>query len=325
MVTALQAAVNVEPLWRSRYVDPHLKFTIEVDLGQTHILLQLYAGVSANGTTTDSAFLGNLYLNPDTEHEVCCIGKRRLEMLLPLTRYAIERIEERRMKDRYHDVHLKVQGHMNVLFADIAPFDRETTRIWELTRTRSESIVICKFEKSLEIPASKWTDEYLDRLGLGKHVSIDIPIDLEEVLKKTEVAPERPLAERITSSAKILLDAQKQMNVGNWEEAVGHVRRALEPLEKETIEYRGESISMSQAIKRLFTDNGYPPKVGDAVKILIDNLYEFTNPAHHVQISGTQQLKIKVPFDKEDAQYTIGTVTLLLNTLAKKLIKKAIT
>lgn len=321
--------LSIEPLWRSGYADPHLKFTIEFNLGAPHIFTQLYADVCA---CTDSAgsnpiVLGPLYLNPDREYPAYSSAVRQVEMVLPLTNSAIERIEEQRFKARYHKIHLKVRGYMNGLYVDPSRNRKKEIdiEVVELRSTSAHPTFAHKIEATCEIASSDWTDKFLDILGLGKYLSIEVPIDLEEVLKRAKLSNEKALAERIVKSAKLMTDAQKSLREGDWEHAVGDVRRALENLEKEKVVFQQEEIYATEAIKRLFELNGFPPNVGKAITMMIDNFYTFTSSAHHVQVKGSEEgVEMKAPFDKEDAQFAVGALILLLNTLAKKLAKRAV-
>jgi len=289
--------------------------------------MQICADISA---CTDSAgsnpiLLGALHLNPEREHAPWVHGARQLEMLLPLTRSAVERIEEQRFRTSHHNVCLKIRGYMNVLFVQITQVESQGRQIAEFRSTDPHLTGTYRFEKTCEIASSTWTDEFLDRLGLGKYVSVEIPMDLEEALKKVESSTERILAERIVNSAKLVVDAQKSMRKGDWEKAVGDVRRALEFVESGETTFQNEQVSMTKAVKNLFALSSYPTEVGDAVTRIIDNLYAFTSPAHHVQLEGAEKrIAVKTPFDKEDAQFAIGALVLLLNILTKKLTRKAV-
>ena len=251
---SISPAIKVEPLWRSSYADPHLKFIFEFDIGVKHLLTQFYADVSA---CTDSAgsnpvVLGSLYLNPESECSISSDGRRQLEMLLTLSKSATERIEEQRAKARYHKVNLKVRGHMNVLYLNLSTSRRERTMVADFELTANSITGMYKFDKTVEIEASDWAERYLDALGLGKYLSIEIPMDLEEILSKSDLATEKALADRIANSAKLLTEAEKSLRKGDWEKAVGDVRLALEFLEKEKVTFQGEEISMTSAIKNLF-------------------------------------------------------------------------
>ena len=289
--------------------------------------MQICADVSA---CTDSAgsnpvLLGALHPNPEREHAPWGHGARQLEMLLPLTKSAVERIEEQRFRASHHNICLKVRGYMNVLFVQPSRVESQGKWIAELSSTSSDLTATYTFQKTCEIASSTWTDEFLDRLGLGKYLSVEIPMDLEEALKKTESSAERILAERIVNSAKLVVDAQKSMRKGDWKTAVGDIRLASECLEKGTISFQQKDVSVTNAIKTLFNINGFPLDVGNAVTMMIDNFHTFANAAHHIQVEGTEkQIEVKTPFDKEDAQFAIGTLVLLLNMLTKKLTKKTV-
>ena len=146
---------RVEPLWWTHYADPHLKFTIEFRLGVSHILMQIQADVSA---CTDSAgsnplVLGMLYLNPERECQMSSSGARQIEMLLPLTKSALERIEDQRAKANYHNVHLIIRGYLNVLFADTLKSKKKETDqdIVEFVSTNPTPFYALKFEVAKEI------------------------------------------------------------------------------------------------------------------------------------------------------------------------------
>lgn len=322
--TQISPRMEVEPLWRTFYADPHLKFTIEFDL-TGHILMQIYADVCActDNAGSNPITLGNLYLNPMREHQSYSAGKRYVEMVIPLSKSAIETIEEQRGKNHYHNVNMMVRGHMNVLFAEIGLAGRAGARNLDLRPTSSNPMGTYRFGETVEIKASEWTDKYLEALGLGKYLSIEIPMNLDDVLKRVEDAEEKALAERIVESAKLLIDAQKSMNSGDWEQTVADTRLALECLEKGKVIYQEEELSMTKALQKLLTRIGFPQQVNEATTRMIDNLHAFTNPPHHVQVN-EKKIITKTPFDKTDAQFVLGTLTLLLSMLTKKLIKREI-
>jgi hypothetical protein len=328
----IEASVEVEPLWISDYADPHLRFRLEFDFKYRHALAQLQADVSV---CTDKAGsnpigLGPLCLDPEAVMVAHYADKRQVTMLLRLTKSAIERIEEQRARSSHRKVLLRVRGFMKVLFVE--PF-LETAMVkgavvsieqqpLKLMLTSHEPISVYRFQKVIEIASSTWSEEYLERFGFGKYASVEIPMDLTGALEKAEAATEKALAERIVNSSKLAIDADKSMRKGDWEKAVGDARRALEPLAKENVTYQGEQISITKAIKELFRRDGFPQDVRDAVTKIVDNFMQFTSPAHHVQVKPSEEeIEMKTPFDKEDAQFAVGTLILLLNMLTKKLTK----
>ena len=52
-------------------------------------------------------------------------------------------------------------------------------------------------------------------------------------------------------------------------------------------------------------------------RLLIDNFKDYTQPQHHIQDSG-EDIELAVPVDREDALFTVTTLTTIINLLARK-------
>ena len=107
------------------------------------------------------------------------------------------------------------------------------------------------------------------------------------------------------------------MDEGRWRLVVGESRKAFEVLTRGSIQIDGQEKSAVAIICDLLQDSGLPQDNSDAFRRLVDNFKSFTQPQHHIQDSG-EDIELAIPVEREDALFTVTTLTTIINLLARK-------
>jgi len=309
------------------FAEPFLRFEIRADLNESHFLTSVYGGVAvcADESGNNPAILGMLYPDPDRDLLSFYNKQRTITLLLPLTKTAIDVIEETRMKNSRRDVYLKLRVFLAAIYLQAyvtpkaVPGGEELTVDWTGTDRRVERDF--RIERVYRISSSDWVSIFQECFRVGKYALIEVPLELEEISKKLEHVSQRALVDRLVAAAKALVQAELLIRKGEWRQAIGQVRDVVEAIEKGTIEVEGKQISLSEAVKGLIEKSGLPMEAGQHFSTLIDQLKGYTSATHHIVDRTGKIVDVEPSFDKEDAIFAFGTASLLLNILTNKLAK----
>jgi len=328
MSDSLDAEVTTSPCYS--FAEPFLRFEIKADFGKSHFLTTIFGRVAicTDESGGNPVTLGMLYLDPDRDLPSFYIKERTFSLLLPLTKMAIDVIEETRMKNRNRDVCLKLQVRLTVLYAEARVTPKPVPegpgfRVdWKGTDERLEQTF--RIEKVHRIPSSDWVNTYQEHFRIGKYALLEVPLELKEISKRLEQVSHSALADRLVKAAQALSRAELTLRNGEWRQAIGQVRDAVEVIEKGTVEVEGKQISLPETVKRLIEKSGLPPEAGEHISSLIDRLKSYTSATHHTVDKTGKTVELEPPFGKEDAIFAFGTASLLVNILASKLTKVTI-
>ena len=169
----------------------------------------------------------------------------------------------------------------------------------------------------IEIPTSKWS-EIISEAGYEKYQLIELPINYDEIIGNARSLEGVGLQDRLRKASEQLTEIMKLMNEARWNEAVGRCRFLIEALTKGDIKTAdGKTMSASKAISELLQRSGFPERTTTHFKELIERLKTFTNIKHHIKI-GEEEREITVPMGREDALFTVTTLTTIINLLSRK-------
>lgn len=169
----------------------------------------------------------------------------------------------------------------------------------------------------IEIPTSKWS-EIISDAGYEKYQLIELPINYDEIIGHAKSLEGVGLQDRLRKASEQLTETMKLMNEARWNEAVGSCRFIIEALTKGNIKTAdGKTMSASKAISELLQSSGFPERTTTHFKELIEKLKSFTNIKHHIKI-GEEEREIIVPMGREDALFTVTTLTTIINLLSRK-------
>lgn len=324
VVTDFPAQVDIEP--GVGFIDPCLVFKVSFRIGAP-IWIFSAAGLVY---VWDSKFrslsgkLGVVTLDPSfpsAYNPEVKTNTLTLQFLLPLTQRKLNVIEEYRFKNPnnnpQHDVYLNFEGSIGVSYMKFRLLKRAGEGeeiIFEPTGSPIHRVLRIKGFK--RIPASDWVNDFQPQLGLGKYLMVELPVDVDEVLKSLKQIKQKGYAERIVEASKSLESAMYQFRKGEWRHSVNEGRDITDSLKKGIV---FGNISAKQALKNLIVDSGMPKEASESLVRLIDNLYAYTCAAHHAVDKLGKRIDVPAAFQKEDALFVVGTNTLLLNLLSKKL------
>jgi len=168
----------------------------------------------------------------------------------------------------------------------------------------------------LSVPRSTWAD-ILTQGGYGAYQIIELPIDYGEIISTASALSRIGFQDRLGKASEQLSTIMRYMDEGRWSLAVGESRKAFEALTKGSVNIDGQQKSAVAAICELLHNSGLPKKNAESFRLLIDNFKDYTQPQHHIQDSG-EDIVLAVPVDREDALFTVTTLTTIINLLARK-------
>ncbi len=112
------------------------------------------------------------------------------------------------------------------------------------------------------------------------------------------------------------------MDEGRWREAVGECRGIIETLNTgEVKDEDGKTIGVKTAINNLLRRSGFSKTNVTSFRILIEQLSSFSSLVHHTTVNG-KVVEEAVLIEREDALFTVTTLTTILNLLSRKFQKQ---
>lgn len=186
-----------------------------------------------------------------------------------------------------------------------------STGLWVYTAERFDTITI---------EQSYW-NKILDQLGYRKRLLLELPIDFEEIFSSIPKRPQEGLVNRIEVASKSFQKALNQLRIGKWRNAVVESRKVYEALSKRKLK-NGKSVK--DAIQEMLLEYGLPKQNKDNITNIIENLWAYTSPTHHILDAEGKIIKEDEPtmFGREDAYLTVTTAGLLIKMLTEKLMSK---
>lgn len=312
--------VDVEPF--DRFPDPHIRLRVLVKAGSPHIVICPSLGVTIMDGASSQWELGTCLLAQGSWSDFTESSESQLDFLLPLTPNIIKTIEEARTREGKGNVLLKVKFSASVLHVTLQAHKDPSAPSGEgvvfgaCSRPLSERVNV---DSAPRISSSDWVTEYQRRLGLGKSLLLEIPLDMDDVVAGLKDKQDKELAGRVVDAAGALDQANRLLREGKWPESVRQTRDAVEILKKGRLEKEG--VSMTQAIKDLVEETGLPASASEDLTQMIDKLYSFASATHPVQ-KKEQTVDLAV-FEKEDAVFVLTCVSSIISMLARKLRRVA--
>lgn len=173
---------------------------------------------------------------------------------------------------------------------------------------------------TIMIEQSRW-NKVLDQLGYRKKLLFELPVDFEEILSQIPKHPQKGLVRRVEVASKSFKKALNELRIGKWRNAVVESRKVYEAFRKGKLE-NGKSVK--DAIQEMMLEHGLPKQNRDNITNIIDNLWKYTSPTHHIIDDEGNTIKEDEPtvFGREDAYLTVTTGGLLIKMLIEKLTSK---
>jgi hypothetical protein len=307
--------VDIEPF--ESFADPHILFRVLLDVGSPHILIYPSLRVYVGDGQGSWSGLGICFLGHDRRPSFKDTSESQLDFLLALTSNVIRKIEEARIKEGKGNVQLQLIFSGSALRAKLTMRKDPSRPGGEVVTFESSVSPIEQLNAQplTRISSSDWVNEYQRRLGLGKSLLVEIPLDMDDVTAGLKDVQDKELAARVVDAASALDHANRFLREGRWRDSVRQTRDALEILRKGRLEKEG--VSMTQGVKELVEETGLPAEAGDDLKQVIDRLYSFASATHPISKKG-ETVDIAV-FEKEDAVFMLTCVESIISMIAKKL------
>lgn len=173
------------------------------------------------------------------------------------------------------------------------------------------------------IPRSRWADMLSDA-GYDKNQIIELPLDYGEIIRYSKSLSKKGLQNRLSKASEQLEKVIRKMDEGRWREAVGDCRGIIEMLTKGMVKDEdGKTISVEKAINNSLRRSGLPEKNINSFRMLIEQLNSFSSLTHHTIVNG-KDVEEAVPMDREDALFTVTTLTTIINLLSRKFQKQIV-
>jgi AcrR family transcriptional regulator len=293
-----------------------------LDAGSEHALGSLAASISASPDRSASSLvlIGPAFIRPDTPLTFFSGRQRQVNLLVPLSRKAVRDMDELRFRNKEHDIFIVVDVHGTRIMIQAAT-KREDPREPDLVVFRSTGTPIeQRFDLTHieRIPSSDWVNRFLPIFGYGRSLLVELPVSIEELKETVRRIESQALGKRLVEAANALERSEQLQRSGEWRSSVWATREALESLQRGSLE---TGASVQAAIKDTIVNSGLPDAGAVAVTSTIDQLHSFASSAHPVP-KGGKEVKIGI-FEKEDSQMIFGSTALVINLIAKKLMKPA--
>lgn len=182
--------------------------------------------------------------------------------------------------------------------------------------------VSVRYSNDIRIPSSQWAN-ILRQAGYDRYQLIELPIDYGEILSRTKSLDGDGIQDRLRKASVQLTHILEKMNEGQWRNAVGECRIALEALTRDNVKNAdGEQISAKAAISDILRKSGFPKKNVESFQMLVEQLKIFSSLQHHIKSESGEDIELPVPMDREDALFAVSSMTTILNLLASKYHKQ---
>ena len=174
----------------------------------------------------------------------------------------------------------------------------------------------------ISIARSKWAN-ILSETGYDKYQLIELPLDYGDIIEFSNSLRDSGFQNRLIKASEQLSKIMRKMDEGQWREAVGECRIAIEALTKDVVQNeKGELISAKRAIAELLRKSGFPEGNITSFNTLIEQMKSFTSLQHHIKSESGKEIDLPVPMDREDALFAVSTLTTIINLLARKFQKQ---
>lgn len=248
----------------------------------------------------------SLYLTPHDdikEQNAHLENVAQTTLACPLSKAAIEHIEQLRDADPMHGVqlHFKFRLRRMELPASLQPklIERNNPFV---------GIHIQKEERSYSIEQSKWVNEFARPLGIGDFITVELGIPKEEV-------PER--WQKVFDHLKgAVVDMREAMDQHDWQKALILSRKFFESI-KFDLRLR-DRVLLKAELKAIFTRQGYGDEAFDDLYLGVLHLFDYASKfVHNLDRKGNYFTEPMA--NREDAFLMFNLVVSLLNLLHRKL------
>lgn len=296
-------------------VPPELRFRIRLrgEEGDDFTVFGFFGEVIFRTLQGREINLGSLH--PRLEYiEAKPRTKRELYLYLDFDEYKRRVIEKERNDG---DINFKIRlGYQFFVLARITDVgnvvkDVNFSTMWVRTAEDDDEITV---------EQSRW-NKILQQLGYHKRLLFELPIDFEEILSSIPKHPKAGLIRRIEVASKSFQKALNELRIGKWRNAVVESRKVYEALNRKKLE---DGKNVKEAIQELLLKYGLPKQNKDNITNIIENLWLYTSPTHHILDDEGNIIKEDEPtmFGQEDALLTVATAGLLIKMLIEKLLSK---
>ncbi len=159
-----------------------------------------------------------------------------------------------------------------------------------------------QFETAKTIRASDWIQDFAPQFGLGRFVVVELPTP-------TASADGSEFAEALSEAAKKLQEMEKEIDEGEWSEAIAKSRRVAELLRRDEI------------IKRILGNYGNNEDAAKSLLAAVQNLFDYGSKFIHAVHRDKTTILADANAEKEDAYLVYSLLANLVNMLARKAAK----
>lgn len=265
-------------------------------------------------------------------------GSIEVECFVPLPRESIRYIERMRIREKKRDVVLNTNVYLNALvskaklshisapeelavskrFPDLRrpdfdkayltsyKYDRDFSsskdNMWLLSGeagTKFLEFDSRPFSTLVTISASDWVQDYAPILGLGRYISVELPLPEE-----LELPPS--LREKFDAARKAVAQMEEDYKHGDWPELLDHARPVPELFREQN--YLREALEAE----------GYPADAIAEFRESLAKLFDFLSKFHHVVDRQGKIIPPKIRPSREEAEIVYALCVTVVNLLARK-------
>ncbi len=329
--------VKVEP--RKDSISPELVFTFEVtELDTTKMPIQIQGELFSEdnckiGDLLDSmaATRVNLWLNACDNTNSKTNYPYQVKLCCPFSEKVIDHIEEYRVNKKTETKDIVFNAHLNVLVIEanmqIASIHLEekndsqvfrqtlfykyeqdprpvNTDMWLLSAYNGANFLNqnrCGLDViKVRIDLMDWINQYTQYFSIGKFLVF-------EFLQPDKHILEGSLAGRYEKAQQAIEDMRKQLNYGEWKQAVIASRPVFELFKDFT------------DLRKLLIDSGYSESAYGELKNSIQSFFDFVSKFHHGLKKGNVEINEDIPTEKEDAYIVYSNSVSILYLVSQKI------
>lgn len=265
-------------------------------------------------------------------------GSIEVECFVPLARESIRYIEGIRMREKKKDVILSTNVYLNTLvskaklshlsapdelnvskrFPDLArrqEFDKAFLTTYKYDRDYSSSkdnmwilsgeggtkyleFASQPFSSAVTISASDWVQDYAPLLGLGRFVSVELPLPEELELSPT-------LREKFDAARRAIAQMEEDFKRGDWPELLDHARPVPELFREQNY------------LRDAFEAEGYPADAIAEFRESLSKLFDFLSKFHHAVDRQGKVIPPRIRPSREEAEIVYALCVTIVNLLAR--------
>jgi hypothetical protein len=202
----------------------------------------------------------------------------------------------------------KVDGDKNaILYQFVKDYSTSMTNMWVLSANGGAHFlnqINYGFQFiTIKIDLMEWVNKYTEYFNIGKFI-------VYEFFQPTDIPISANLKERFVKAELSLEEMRKQLNYGEWKQAVISVRPIFELFKN------------FPELKALLIDNGYTQEAYNEFKKTLDGFFGLLSKFYHALGMNNTAVNQDIPVEKEDAYLAYSFSISLLYLISQKFRKK---